>query len=290
MAPLSPSRIGVLRGLKRAAVIVLVAGGATFVLWFVLHFSLTPAFFPAWLGTAAVVVAAVSGLAVPLWAYPAVALSSHGATRPEERPWHLQPSTPLVLSSSAAMVVLCIWLTFSLDTVAPAMILGAHPARTTADAVTLVRATCRRCEDQLVVSFRTSTGRVVTARMPGSSFVPVSVGESLVYDEQSPARVTTERAWVAGRSDQRSPIESVVAMTVLMGLLVGRARRRRIRFGDLRPGVPVTSVHRVKATATVRFADGVAATYVATNAFDDALASKVTRDGKPGALGGPRTA
>jgi hypothetical protein len=278
-APLSPSRICVLRRLKRASVGVLIAGGVGFVLWFLLHTSLTRAFFPAWLGTAVVVASVVTGVAVLLLGYAGVTLSSHGVTRPDGPPWHLQPSTPLTLLSAGATTGLCVWLTFGLDTVAPAMVLGGHPARSTADTVKFVPATCLRCEDQLLVSFGTSAGRVVTVRMPGSSFVPVSVGDSLVYDEQSPARVTTERAWVAGRTNHGSTIVPLVAITVLVGFLVWRARRRRVQFGDLRPGVAVTSVEHVRAAATVHFADGVSVTYVVTDALGEALASKIIRDG-----------
>jgi hypothetical protein len=280
IAPLSPSRIRVLRRLQRASVGMLIPVGVGFVSWFLLHTSLTRAFFPVWLGTAVVVASVVSGVAVLLLGYAGVALSSHGVTRPDGPPWHLQPSTPLTLFSAAATIGLCVWLTFGLDTVAPAMVLGGRPARTTADAVKFVPATCLRCEDQLVVSFRTSAGRAVTVRMPGSSSVPVSVGDSLVYDEQSPARVTTERAWMAGRTNQRSTIASLVAITVLVGFLVGRARRRRVQFGDLRPGVAVTSVEHARAAATVHFADGVSVTYVVTDAFGEALALKIIRDGQ----------
>jgi hypothetical protein len=200
-------------------------------------------------------------------------------TRPDGPPWHLQPSTPLTLFSVVATIGLCVWLTFGLDTIAPAMVLGAHPGRTTADAVKFVPATCGRCEDQLLVSFRTSASRVVTVRMPGSSAVPVSVGDSLVYDEQSPTRVTTERAWIAGRTNHWSTIVPLVAITILVGFLVGRARRRRAQFADLRPGVAVTSVEHVRAAATVHFADGVSVTYIVTDAFGEALSLRTTRDG-----------
>jgi hypothetical protein len=71
-APLSPLRIRVLRRLTRASVGLLIAGGVGIVLWVLLHFSLTPAFFPAWLGTAVVVASVVSGVAVLLLVYAGV--------------------------------------------------------------------------------------------------------------------------------------------------------------------------------------------------------------------------
>ena len=107
--------------------------------------------------------------------------------------------------------------------------------------------------------------------------MPVSVGDSLVYDEQSPGRVTTERAWIAGRTNQWSTIVPLVAITVLVGFLVGRARRRRVQFADLRPGVAVTSVWHGRAAATVHFADGVSVTYVVTDAFGEALTLRTPR-------------
>lgn len=258
------------------------AAAALFAAWLVLHFSLTPAFFPSWFGFLAASAAVALLAAVVVLGYARVVLSSHGVRRAVGPPWALAPNSGLVAVGAPGLVFLVVLATWG-STAAPAVILGSHPAQSVTQRVAFQSASCRRCEDHVTVTFRTADGLAVTARLPGSGAVVAVVGTPLVYDPQTPARVTTAQAWADGQAHWWQSLAPLVFTAILLGGLALRARRRRYLFGYLRPGIAVTSIHLTGRSRafTVRFADGRGVSYYPTAEVRDALTAKIRRDGRP---------
>ncbi|SDJ48236.1 hypothetical protein SAMN05444157_3579 [Frankineae bacterium MT45] len=153
--------------------------------------------------------------------------------------------------------------------------LGADPGR----AITFsVHQGCERCSTIVGYSVATTLYREPLQGSNGG----VSVGDALVYNRADPRKVMTQQTWRSGRSDRwlHVTVGGGAACVFVTLLVIATGRRRRHRFGDLRPSEAVAGASyartRSGATWTIRFGDGRRGRYLDSPMLRDALRSRAS--------------
>jgi hypothetical protein len=169
----------------------------------------------------------------------------------------------------------------------PAWQLGSSPSHATATAV-MDRTSCARCSTQVIVTYQPA-GVSVTATLAGVDGASAAdlPGLALVYDPAHPDRVMRTVDWASGRHGDTGLLLGGLTLLLCAVLVpVLQIRRRRRKFGTLRPGVQIVAIRRQRRgrveTWRVEFADGTGTNYTDTPRFRVALRSKLADQGGTG--------
>lgn len=242
-----------------------------------------------WLGPAFMFLAAALVVSVTVMGFAASALKRQGTTL-TRRGRHYGQAPRLTLSLGAALMIFVavIMMVASGQLTAPAFELGSSPAHALATTVHEDPAACAKCATPLVVTFEVGSN-VVTAEVTRTGGLTGADrrGLPLVYDPQHPGRVMRASDWVSGRHLDNGVLPLGLALLITtVGVSALQIRRRRRKFGLLRPGVPATSIdlrQRGRANAwRVQFVDHSHTSYNNTPDFRDALRAKLTSQGSTG--------
>ncbi len=242
-----------------------------------------------WLGPAFGVVAAALVASVTVMGFATAALKRDG-TGVTRRGRHYTQAPRITLSLGTALVffVAVIMMVASGELTVPAFELGSSPAYAVATTVNEDNVPCAKCATPLVVTFPVGSN-LVTAEVTRTDGLTAAdrPGLPLVYDPQHPGRVMRTSNWQSGRhlDDGVLPLGLALLLTTV-GVSVLHIRRRRRKFGRLRPGVHVTSIqYRERGRAKswrVEFADHTHTTYDNAPDFRTALRAKLTGQGSTG--------
>lgn len=151
----------------------------------------------------------------------------------------------------------------------PAVALGPHPAHGVAILMSQ-GPPCGRCSRTVWVTFVTTDSRAVSEPLAAADGLNASdgAGTALVYDGADPSHVMRESDWRAGRGPDSAWLigGGVVTLSGLLAAMVLMTRRRRLRFGRLRPGERITRVRSRRRRRgifwRVEFGDRARTTYV----------------------------
>lgn len=236
---------------------------------------------PHWIGLATALAGGAWGLSLialqTTFAAARKAVPVPGAALP--RYFHQVARTRVALAGILLFVAGGYLVVAGAETAVPAALLGAHPAR--AAALSLTRGhSCPKCPVAISVTFRVSD-RQVTAVLTGGSSAGDKTDMALAFDPVRPTRVMRAGDWSAGRG-ARGAGQLGAGVALVITVLVGTfaiGRRRRRKFGHLRPEVALRSVaratRRTGSAWTVQFADGAAADYLNTPALRAALRARL---------------
>lgn len=196
--------------------------------------------------------------------------------------WPLEPPRRFFVGCLIVFIVFTVPVTFVLDDAVPAFVLGAAPGHAEATEVSAKEARSRGDMERTRVQFETEK-RVVRAWVADPDHTLVS-GSWIVFDRHNAQRVMAEETWAAARATPwRLPVTLLVWTTSLAAPFT-LAGIRRLRFGRLRPGQPVSRVHRPSRHAkmlTIEWTDGSAANFIEVPGLIDAIRAKVDTDGSP---------
>jgi hypothetical protein len=236
-----------------------------------------------WLGFTFGGLAAALVASVTLLGYAAARLKDHGMTVARRgRHFGQAPRLPRTFGAFLLSFVAVIMMVASGELTVPAYELGSSPAHAMATTIHEDRATCAKCSTQLVVTFPVGSSVETADVLRTGNLTPADrPGLPLVYDPRHPGRVMRASDWVSGRHLDNGILPLGLALLVaIVGVSVLQIRRRRRKFGLLRPGVVVTSIQyreqRRAKSWRVTFADHTHTTYDNTPDFRTALRTKLT--------------